>query len=110
MDDLIGKKVIVTYGDQNIRFESIFPKTGEIISQHKDQHSNDWYLIELEKPFEYENKINEQILVRSRWQNHTLHDKTSVNVLLIPDPGLLKNNPIIFEDFEHVVWAETEIL
>ncbi len=110
MDKLIGKNIVVKYFDHNVDFKSIFPRGGKIISRHKTDNVDDWYLVNLEKPFDYNGRLNKQLLIRSRWEGDTLKvENTSVFVLLIPDADLVKNEDINVNKFEHVVWSLAEL-
>lgn len=110
MEKLIGKKIQIEYGDQNINFEKIFPKTGEIISRHITDNVDDWFLVKLDEPFEYNGRNNDKILIRSRWEEATIKDSdVSVFVLLIPHAELIKYEKIDVEEFEHVTWGKTNL-
>jgi len=108
MKNLIGRTISIEYFDQNNDFESIFPRTGRILSRHITDNANDWYLIDLDEPFKYNGRNNNQLLIRSRWEGETLKN-TSVFVLLIPDQELVKNEIINIDEFEHVAWGSTKL-
>ena len=110
MDKLIGKKIVLEYGDHNTDFESIFHRSGKITSRHITDNVNDWYLVNLDEPFDYNGRVNTQVLIRSRWKGVKIQDDdASVFVLLIPDPELITDEKINFEDYEHVVWGSTRL-
>jgi len=107
-----GKRVRLEYGDQNDAFESILPREGRILSRHRTDNVDDWYLVELDNPFDYEGKENQQILIRSRWQGRKIGrlGVTSVFVLLINKKEDVSKPEINIENFNHVVWAEAKII
>jgi len=106
MESLIGSKITIEYYDQNEGFARILPRSGEIISRHHTENVDDWYLVELEDPFDYNGRENARLLVRSRWKGETLENgDTSVFILLIPDPALVNENEIELEKLEHVAWG-----
>lgn len=107
-----GKRVRLEYGDQNDAFESIFPREGQILTRHKTDNVNDWYLVDLDNLFEYEGKENRQILIRSRWQGSKIGrlGVTSVFVLLINKKEDVSKPEINIENFNHAVWADAKII
>ena len=110
MESLIGSKITIEYYDQNEEFAKILPRSGKIISHHYTENVDDWYLVELEDPFAYNGRENARLLIRSRWKGETLENgKTSVFILLIPDPALVNENKIELEKFEHVAWGLTKL-
>ncbi len=107
-----GKRVKLEYGDQNNEFESIFPREGKILTRHKTESVDDWYLVDLDKPFQYEGKENSQILIRSRWQGKKISrlGVTSVFVLLINNQQDVSQQQINIDNFNHVAWADAKII
>jgi hypothetical protein len=109
---IVGKRVRLEYGDQNYSFESIFPREGKILSRHKTENVDDWYLIDLDNSFQYKGKEHKQILIRSRWQGKKIGRLgiTSVFVLLINNKEDVSHPEININNFDHVVWAEAKII
>ena len=107
-----GKRVKLEYGDQNDAFVSIFPREGKILTRHKTENVDDWYLVELDKPFQYEGEKNKIILIRSRWQGKKIGrlGVTSVFVLLINNKEDVSHTEINIDNFNHVVWADAKII
>ena len=97
-NSLIGTRVRIEYFDHSEHMASILPRQGNIIRQLQAENNvNDWFLVELDEPFEYQIKVAEpftfrilncdRILIRSRWKGKRIGDKkpTSVFILLIID-------------------------
>jgi len=107
-----GKRIKLEYGDQNDEFETIFPREGEILTRHKTELVDDWYLVELDNPFQYEGKDNRQLLIRSRWQGKKIGrlGVTSVFVLLINKQEDVSQPDIDIDNFNHAVWADAKII
>ena len=115
---IIGTRLKVEYFDQNDHFALQLPRYGIITRQLQAEHGvNDWFLLTLDEPFDYQFKSQgsftleqlhcEQILIRSRWKDHRVGDKTptSVFILLIRDEEYLNKEPIQIEKFYHVAWG-----
>jgi hypothetical protein len=73
---------------------------------------DDWLLLQLQRPFSYEGRQHNQILVRSREQGHPLggSQPTSVFTLLIIDPSVLEYPEVSSKDFDFVSWSEATTL
>ena len=115
---LVGTRLRIEYFDQNDNFAAFLPRLGTIVRQiTAEKRVKDWYLVELDEPFEYQFQnqnsftftlLNcEYFLIRSRWKGYKIGDEepTSVYILLIKDFSLLKNEPIKVEQFCHVAWG-----
>lgn len=98
----------IEYGDQNESFASCLPRDGTVMRQLAiADWGNDWHLVALDKPFVYGSVEHKEILVRSRWQGHTLGDAepTAVFIFLIPNPVVLRKPLPRADEFEHVAWG-----
>jgi hypothetical protein len=68
---------------------------------------DNWFLLKLDAPFEYHGRQQDNVLIRSRWENYEVgrDPSTSVFVLLIPNMAVLDKPVHTSQDFEHVSWA-----
>ncbi|MFA5340033.1 MAG: hypothetical protein WC317_07815 [Candidatus Omnitrophota bacterium] len=120
---MIDKKIKIEYYDQNEDFAKYLPKTGVIAKQLIDEYrNNDWFLVKIDEPFEYQLKIGENyqykliecknMLIRSRIKNEDIDSPngTSVFIMLIPDESKLSNNPIKIKDFIHIALGSAKII
>ena len=118
---MIGKRIRVEYFDQNYRLEPILPRSGVIERQLASESVDDWFLLRLDEPFDYQIAIdqfnfrgihNTHLLIRSRWHDSRIGDlePTSVFILLIPDSKSLEESPIHIESFHHVAWGMAHTL
>ena len=107
MKDLINTFLRIEYSDHNEAFSSIFPRFGKITGKYKIKSERDWYLIKLDKSFEYNGINNTHILIRYRWEKHEIGEDlpTSVFVLLIPDLSLLSDDVLDIKYFHLAVWG-----
>ena len=73
---------------------------------------DNWFLLQLDTPFEYHGRSQEQVLVRSRLVNYELgrDPSTSVFMLLVPNSAVLDKPAHTSQDFEHVTWANATTL
>ena len=109
-------RIRLTYADQNERFRSAFPQDSVLGTTLRrvalKDWGDDWYILALDHPFEYNRKSHQQVLIRSRWAGRPLggKDPTSVFILLISDSSALDKPLPESSDFEHAAWgmAETE--
>ena len=105
------------YFDQNESFAACLPREGTVLERLATQNVDDWYLVELDQPIEYQLKIDEPLkyrlvetkylLIRSRWVGHFIGeaDPTSVFVLLVEPSQLPLVAPLEIEQFHHVAWG-----
>jgi hypothetical protein len=102
--NVIGKKLVVSYFDQNYNFEKIFPLTG-IISEKILVGNQDFYIVQFEKSFSYNNNDFNKIVMTERQAGFFIGDDGEIHVhVLLPKNGLTKDH-YEFSDFDHVVWA-----
>ena len=73
---------------------------------------DNWYLLQLDDPFEYHGRVHQQVLIRSRLVNYELgrDPSTSVFMLLVPNSAVLDKPVHTSQDFEHVTWANATTL
>ena|SRR5215213_4980731 len=115
---LIGTRIKIEYDDQNESFSSLLPRRGTIIRQIRAEKGvDDWFLIQLDVPFDYQIKNSNpfsftllhcaNILIRSRWKGYRIGkaEPTSVFILLIQDEAQLNREPIKVERFYHIAWG-----
>ena len=70
-------RVRLEYFDQNESFAPCLPREGAILKRVATSNVDDWYLVELDQPIEYQIKIGDpykyklvetsHLLIRSRW-------------------------------------------
>jgi hypothetical protein len=70
-----------------------------------------WFLLALDAPLGYRGRSYDQVLIRSRLEGYELgRDKrTSVFVLVLPNPAVLDLAAVDSKDFDHVSWASATI-
>jgi hypothetical protein len=94
-DSIVGRRIWLEYFDQNDRFEKAFtPQYCKILKRFSSiGGTRDWYLVELEKAFDYEQTFYAHLMIRSRWADCCIGGKemTSVFIILVPDPSNLKD-------------------
>lgn len=73
---------------------------------------DNWFLLNLDVPFEYHGRGQQQVLIRSRLLNYELgrDRETSVFMLLVPNSTVLDKPIHTSQDFEHVTWAHATTL
>jgi len=86
-DKLIGEKIWLDYLDQNEKFAKAFtPQTCKVLRRIAIvDWGDDWYLVELNKSFVYEDVKYSHLLIRSRWMGCEigLDSGTSVFIVLV---------------------------
>jgi len=85
---------------------------GQMRRRAVDGDVHDWYLVELDEPLGYDARQNTHILIRSRWQGHSLvpNQKPSVFMVLIPDMAMLENTPLDLHKFHLIAWGKAIVL
>jgi hypothetical protein len=73
---------------------------------------DNWLLLQLDDPFEYHGRVQQQVLIRSRLVDYELGRDpwTSVFVLLVPSSAVLDKPAHTSKDFEHATWASASTL
>jgi len=108
----------VEYFDQNESFASYLPRVGKTVrSFTSNDGTTGWVLFRLDKPFEYQFRVDEafrfrivvvtHFLLRSRWAGHEVGgvEATSVFVLLVEEDAVPEQEPIQIEDYVHAAWG-----
>jgi hypothetical protein len=102
--DIIGKKVLVNYFDQNTDFESIFPMTGAVTGKIK-VGNQDFFVVQFDKSFVYHNRDFDKIAIKERHAGNYIGSDGEIHVhVCLPKKELTKDNYEL-TDFDHVVWA-----
>jgi len=102
--NIVGKKVLVNYFDQNTDFETIFPLTGTVTRKIKVS-SQDFFIVQFDKSFVYHNREFDQITIKERHVGHYIGDNGEIHVhVFLPKEQPAKDHYQL-TDFEHVVWA-----
>jgi len=102
---LIGTRIRLEEYDFKPDIRSCFPREGRIVRQLEALNGvKDWYLLELDAPFEFGGVTHAQALIRTRRVDIRLgeEDPTSAYVLLIRDPAALEEKPFDVKKFDHV--------
>ncbi len=104
----IGQYVTINYADQNISFETIFPKTGTIKKSIKVDNQT-MFVVELDNLINYKLDSYERIVIVERHTGKYIGARTETNVhVLLPKIELTKENYTL-KNFEHAVWATLEM-
>ncbi len=120
-EDLLGVRVHLDYDDQNESFANHLPVEG-VISKRCSATSGpgDWYLVELDAPFDYQHKAGPhqfkrlsipRVLIRSRWVAEPISLRTSPSVFLLlvaADQGV-PSDLLALDEFIHVCWARCHL-
>lgn len=115
---MIGKRIVIEYYDQNTQMEEFLPRSGTIMRQlNSKDWGNGWYLVKLDVPFDYEEKIVPVLghspnfhvtnfLIKSRWEGKLIEcdNETSVFVLLVEKPPL-EAGPFDSKEFHQGCWG-----
>ena len=107
MQDLTGQTVSIAYFDHNEVFKHQLPTTGVVVSRLASSKTDDWYLLKLDEPVQWEGSDYGHLLIRSRWKDQAITDPegTSVFLLLVPDGEFPLDEPIDPEEYIHVAWG-----
>lgn len=101
-------RISLAYYDQNERFAACLPRAGTVTRRVPLKGwGDDWYLLNLDEPFEYEGRRHDQVLIRSRWEGYRVGGwkPTSVFILLIPNAAALAPPTPRPKEFHHVAWG-----
>ena len=112
------QRVRVEYYDQNEAFAPFLPRSGSLVRQCADVHGNqDWFLLELDEPFDYQLKVGEpfrfrlvhvgHFLLRSRWAGYAVGapEPTAVFVLLVDESQAEVPDPLDPASYVHIAWG-----
>jgi len=107
-EPLIGTKLWLEYADQNIYLEQIFESQFVTILRQFDggEDRDDWYLVRLDRPFEYEGRSYDHLVISSRWAGEPVGDEqpTSIFMVLAPEPENLKE-PFEIDRKLYIAWG-----
>ncbi len=101
---LIGTRIRLEDYDFKTEIRTMFPREGRIVRQLEALNGvKDWYLLELDQPFDYRGTQHAQVLIRTRRTDTRLGEEepTSVFMLLIRDPAALEERPFDVKKFDH---------
>jgi len=104
----VGTRVRIGYFDQNESFAPMLPRDGVLVRRLRSTKGTDnFFLMRLDAPFNYEGQTQEYFVIRSRWQGCEVGEpaQTSVFVLLVPDSTQLDRDEIDVDKFHHVCWG-----
>ena len=108
--------VHLSYADHNEPFRRALPEsglTGKVVRRVALAGAGDnWALLALDRPFEYEGRRHDFVFIKSRWKGYELGgpEQTSVFILLIPDASVLDKAVLHSKDFQHVAWGMARTL
>lgn len=101
---IIGRKVLVAYFDQNMKFETIFPLTGTVTRKIK-VGSQDFFVVQFDTTFDYDNSDFDKIVIRERHAGYYIGDEGEIHVHVCLPKNELTQDKYELTDFDHVVWA-----
>jgi hypothetical protein len=103
-----GTRLVIEYFDHNEVFALQLPRRATVIRRLSSTGGvDDWYLVVLDEPVEWDGATFGWLLIRSRWRDRPLAGpaETSVFVLLVADPELIGPDPVDVHRFFHVAWG-----
>ena len=102
--NILGKKVLVEYFDQNTDFETIFPLTGKVTEKIK-VGNQDFFVVQFDKSFVCDNSNFDKIVIKERHAGYYIGGEGEIHVhVCLPKKELTKDHYEL-SDFDHVVWA-----
>ena len=102
--NVIGKKVLVEYFDQNTNFETIFPLTG-IVTKKIKVGSQFFFVVQFDNSFIYDNCDFDKIVIKERHAGYYIGGDGEIHVhVCLPKIALTKDHYEL-TDFDHIVWA-----
>jgi hypothetical protein len=109
-------RINLTYFDQNESFGRALPESGLVGTVVRNVaargSSDEWSVLQLDQPLEYQNRRHREVLIKSRWQGHAVGDRepTSVFILLGRASDVLPRVTFDLADFDHVAWGMAQTL
>jgi hypothetical protein len=103
-----GSRLGLEYFDHNEVFATQLPRDATILRSITSTGGvDDWYLISLDQPVEWDGKAYGHMLIRSRDHGFPLGGAKDVSVfmLLVADPGTLGPDPVDIHRFYLVAWG-----
>ena len=119
MKNIIGRHVVIDYFDQDLQMKDLLPRNGTIVRSVKTVDWGDWYVLELEKPFDYfvatstEDSPAQQLrathlMVKPRAE--ASDGETHVFVILISDVSVLSQQPLFAKNLLFVCWGLLHVM
>jgi hypothetical protein len=110
--DIIGKKVLLAYSDQNEDYGQLLPRIGTIEKRLASDNVDNWFLFNLDEPFNYNGTTNTKLLIRSRWQGIEIgnEDNVSVFIVQIPDNSVIKGNTVNILQENLMAWGTANVI
>jgi len=110
LDAIVGGKIWLEYFDQNVTFERAFTSQYcKVLERFTGvDREEDWYLVKLEIPVEYEGAEYGHLMIGSRWVGGLIGSKeeTAVFIVLVPDPEAI-TRPFKMDRSLYVAWGFT---
>ena len=108
LDEIVGKKIWLEYFDQNYKFEEAFtPQYCSVLQRLSEvSGADDWYLVELATPVQYNEMAYSHLLIRSRWDGCRIGEKepTAVFIVLAPEPSAVVS-PFKMDHSLYIAWG-----
>ncbi|MBI3220530.1 MAG: hypothetical protein HYZ44_13535 [Bacteroidetes bacterium] len=100
----IGLPITLSYADHNTTIEKELPRTGIIKDKIRIDKTKDNFVVQLDRPINFENYDFDEVVVRNRHVAQYIGRTGEIDVhLLIPRVKLVKEKYKI-DDFSHVAW------
>ena len=100
----IGRKVLLTYADQNNRVKSELQWTGTIQRKLRIGNKSDNFVINLNEPIIHKNSIFSEVVIRERLLGRYIGSNKPTEVhLFLPKQRMIKGK-CKWESFNHVAW------
>ncbi len=115
-DSSVSALIRVSYLDQNKAFAAAIPRSGlfgrEVRRLSLQELGENWSLLRLTAPFEYNDRSYHRLLIKSRWKGHEvgISPRTSVFILLCSDSVPLARNELESADCDLVAWGMAEAM
>lgn len=94
------------YFDQNETFAELLPQNGTVERSILSQDNNRWILFRLDSQIEYDGRVYDHLLLRSRWQGHKIGEPEATSVFIcLVDDGRRVADGFNIDDFPLVAWG-----
>lgn len=113
LDACLGKRIRLEEYGCDEPFADLLPGEGVLVRRLEAKNGvRDWYLLELDRPFEHAGRRHTHLLIRPRRADACLagREETSVFIVLAPNPAELTDEPIDIRNFDHVGYGITQNL
>lgn len=105
----IGRKVLLTYADQNDLIKSELPRTGTIQRKLRIGSKSDNFIIKLDEPIVHNNSSFNEIVVRERLLGNYIGSNKETEVhLLLPKQETIKDRDK-WDSFDHAAWLTIQL-